>query len=71
MAARGDGKQGKGEARKGEIADSAAGAEIPKKSTIVAEKTFVSPKGRRYAILETDQSDPYDEPDPKAKKGPK
>jgi hypothetical protein len=38
------------------------GAQIPSKSSIVSTDTFVSPKGRRYTILETNQLDPYDNP---------
>jgi hypothetical protein len=37
-------------------------SEIPRKTSIVATDTLVSPKGRRYTILETDQRDPYDDP---------
>lgn len=39
-----------------------ADSEIPNKATIVAKKIFISPKKRRYLILETDQADPYDDP---------
>jgi hypothetical protein len=44
------------------------GVEIPRKTSIVATDTLVSPKGQRYAILETDQVDPYDKPAGKEKK---
>ena len=36
--------------------------EIPRKKSIVAVDTIMSPKGKRYTILETDQMDPYDDP---------
>jgi hypothetical protein len=39
-----------------------ADSEIPSKASIVAKKIFISPKKRRYLILETDQADPYDDP---------
>jgi hypothetical protein len=42
--------------------------DIPNKASIVATDTFVSPKGRRYTILETDQTDPYDVPAGQEKK---
>jgi hypothetical protein len=34
--------------------------EIPQKESILAVDTLISPKGKRYAVLETDQMDPYD-----------
>ncbi len=34
----------------------------PDPDTVIAERTFVSPKGRRYRILTTTESDPYDPP---------
>jgi hypothetical protein len=37
-----------------------ARAEIPGKASIVSTEIFISPKKRRYLILETDQTDPYD-----------
>lgn len=43
-------------------------ADIPNKASIVATDRLVSPKGRRYTILETDQADPYDDPVGKEKK---
>ena len=39
-----------------------ADSKIPSKSTIVSTATLISPKGRRYSILETNQMDPYDNP---------
>jgi hypothetical protein len=41
---------------------------VPRKESIVSVGTITSPKGRRYTILETDQLDPYDDPQPKAGK---
>jgi hypothetical protein len=34
----------------------------PAPESVVAESTFVSPKGRVYRILRTNQTDPYDPP---------
>jgi hypothetical protein len=34
--------------------------EIPRKESIISVSTLTSPKGKRYAVLETDQMDPYD-----------
>lgn len=33
---------------------------LPDKSSIVSVKTFVSPKGNRYRIIETNETDAYD-----------
>lgn len=41
---------------------------LPAESSIVSEKTFTSPRNRRYRIITTTERDPYDEPDPAAKK---
>lgn len=41
---------------------------LPAKSSILSEKTFVSPGKRRYRILKTTERDPYDEPDPAEEK---
>jgi hypothetical protein len=38
-----------------------ADSEIPSKPSIVSEEVFISPKKRRYLIIETDQADPYDD----------
>ena len=35
---------------------------LPDPSSVVAETVFVSPKGRRYRILRTDEKDAYDPP---------
>jgi hypothetical protein len=43
---------------------------MPDPASIVEERTFVSPKGRRYTILRTDQMDPYDVPQPPRRKRP-
>jgi hypothetical protein len=37
-------------------------ANIPNKASIIATDTLVMPDGSRYAILKTDQTDPYDLP---------
>jgi hypothetical protein len=34
--------------------------EVPDPATVIAKKTFISPEGKRYTILETTQMDPYD-----------
>ena len=36
---------------------------LPDPSSVVAETVFVSPKGRRYRILRTDEKDAYDPPE--------
>jgi hypothetical protein len=56
--------------RKRDSGSGRAGNGIPSKSTIVSTDTFISPKGRRYTILETDQTDPYDVPADSKKKPP-
>jgi hypothetical protein len=40
---------------------------LPDKATIVSERTFTSPKGRRYRIIRTTEKDPYDPPDDESK----
>jgi hypothetical protein len=35
---------------------------VPSPDTVVSESTLVSPKGRVYRVLRTNQKDPYDEP---------
>jgi hypothetical protein len=42
---------------------------MPSKSSITSTETFVSPSGRRYTILKTDQIDPYDDPKDSGRKG--
>jgi hypothetical protein len=37
---------------------------LPPKSSILSERTFVSPGKRRYRIIRTSERDPYDEPEP-------
>jgi len=37
---------------------------LPDPSSIVSVKTFTSPKGKRYRIIETDERDGYDPPAP-------
>jgi len=41
---------------------------LPAASSILSEKTFTSPRNRSYRIIKTTERDPYDEPDPAAKK---
>jgi len=35
---------------------------MPKKASVLSEKEFKSPKGKRYRIIRTDEMDPYDAP---------
>ena len=35
---------------------------MPKEASILSEKAFRSPKGKRYRIIRTDETDPYDAP---------
>jgi hypothetical protein len=35
---------------------------LPNKASVVSEKTFISPKGKRYRIIRTDEMDAYDAP---------
>jgi len=41
-----------------------AARDIPNKASIIATDTLIAPDGRRYTILETNQTDPYDSPNP-------
>jgi hypothetical protein len=34
---------------------------LPKKESIISEKMFTSPKGRRYRVLTTTETDAYDQ----------
>jgi hypothetical protein len=36
---------------------------LPDPATVVSERMFTSPKGRRYRIIKTNEKDPYDPPD--------
>jgi hypothetical protein len=50
----------------GERKDKGRGGEtrpgLPRPASIVSEKTFASPRGRRYRIITTSEHDSYDEP---------
>ena len=35
---------------------------MPNKASVLSEKVFTSPKGKRYRIIRTDEMDPYDAP---------
>jgi hypothetical protein len=37
-------------------------AGLPDESSVIGEKSFVSPKGGRYRILRTTETDAYDKP---------
>jgi hypothetical protein len=41
---------------------------LPDPTSVIAEKTFISPKGHRYRILTTTETDPYDPPVPGKKR---
>jgi hypothetical protein len=43
------------------------GKALPSPETVVSEAIFISPKGRVYRILRTNQTDPYDPPAGQAK----
>jgi hypothetical protein len=68
MAKRSGNKKRRSPRRDGSLGGPRGAAGIPNKASIVATDMLVSPKGRRYTILETDQVDPYDEPAGKEKK---
>ena len=40
---------------------------LPDPESVVSERVFISPKGRRYRILRTTEKDPYDPPDDRGK----
>ncbi len=55
-------KRRKGQAARPKTSDTTrrsgqSGAWLPDKSSVVSAKTFVSPKGRHYRILRTDEFD--------------
>ena len=33
---------------------------VPNKASVLSEKEFTSPTGKRYRIIRTDETDPYD-----------
>ncbi len=35
---------------------------LPDEASIVSSKTFTSPRGKKYRIIKTRESDPYDPP---------
>jgi len=37
---------------------------MPDETSILSEKAFTSPKGKKYRIIKTDETDPYDAPLP-------
>jgi hypothetical protein len=41
---------------------------LPAESSVLSEKTFISPGNKRYRIITTSERDACDEPDPAAKK---
>jgi hypothetical protein len=59
-----DEKRTRKRAKRKRATSSRARPGLPKPESVVAEKTFVSPKGRMYRILTTTETDPYDPPVP-------
>jgi hypothetical protein len=41
---------------------------LPAESSVLSEKTFISPANKRYRIITTSERDAYDPPDPAARK---
>ena len=62
MAARGEQKRCAPKGGKRSVKARRVAREIPEKRSIVSTDAFTSPKGRRYTIIETNQTDPYDAP---------
>jgi hypothetical protein len=44
---------------------------LPAREAVVCERTFISPKGKRYRVLRTTEKDAYDPPDDEDKSGPR
>lgn len=44
--------------------------ELPSRDSIVSQTRFISPKGRVYTIIKTDQTDLYDEPAEESSEAP-
>ncbi len=42
--------------------------DLPDETSIVGEKEFISPKGNKYRIILTDETDPYEQPEKSSKK---
>jgi len=42
---------------------------LPDPASVVSVKTLTSPKGNRYRVLETDETDPNDRPEKPTEKG--
>jgi hypothetical protein len=68
MPKRSEKKKRRPSGRAGQAKAQRAPAEIPSKASVVATETFTSRKGRKYTILETNQLDPYDDPEEKKEK---
>jgi hypothetical protein len=68
MPKRSEKKKRSSSGRAGSAKAPRAPAEIPSKASVVATETFTSPKGTTYTILETNQLDPYDDPEEKKEK---
>jgi hypothetical protein len=43
--------------------DDPSRAWLPDKSSVVSEKTMLSPKGKKYRVITTTEMDPYDRPE--------
>jgi hypothetical protein len=48
--------------------ESSPGAGLPAPESIISEHEFTSPKGRKYRIIRTTETDPDNEPEPPKKK---
>jgi len=44
-------------------ADSSIRQDLPDEASVVEEKEFTSPKGNKYRIIVTNETDPYDQPE--------
>ena len=64
MIGKNDKKRNAREEQAEETGERARRPGLPARSSILSEKTFVSPGKKRYRILRTSERDPYDEPDP-------
>jgi len=43
---------------------------MPNETSVLSEKAFTSPKGKKYRIIKTDETDSYDAPlPPKERRG--
>lgn len=62
-------KGGSGEKKGNKKPEPSRAPRLPNKDAIISERTFTSPKGKRYRIIRTTEKDPYDPPDDDNKSG--